>query len=218
MTRLLCIAALLPAVDTAQAQQSRGVILEPFVATQIVPGDRPTTVLADGCRSGWMRLSNRIGVRATGAPLRTVPRLVIDGSLSFNVSPPFDCPAIPQPTGPLPGVPFTTAVGLGDGRGAFGLLRMGVRAFERRHATGILGAGLGVMFGASQPFGTAGGHLAVGGSALRATIGVDGFATRALVRTETLVQVGNGSEVRRSETSHTQYGALLRVGFTFPVP
>jgi hypothetical protein len=93
-----------------------------------------------------------------------------------------------------------------------------VRTVDNPGLTAIVGAGAGAMIGVSRPFGTAGGHLAMGGRDLRATVGVDWFVTRARIRAETLVQAGNFSTVERTESPHTLHGALLRVGLTFPVP
>jgi hypothetical protein len=214
----LAISTLALLVSTARAQQPQGVVLEPFIATQFVPGDRPSTFSAYGCSTAWKPLSNRVGVRATYAPWRTKPRIVVDGSFSVGISRSFDCLSIPRPTGPAPGMPLRYSVGLGDGRGAFGLLRLGVRAVERRRLTAVIGAGAGAMAGVSNPVGTAGGHLEFGGLGTRFTAGVDWLISRARVRTETIVQTGNVSTVERTDSPHTVQGALLRVGFTFPVP
>jgi hypothetical protein len=195
------------------AQYSRGVMLEPFFATQIVPGDHPSSYAGDGCGIGWSRLSTRVGWRATHAPTRRIPRLLLDASLSFSVSGASDdCLSIPRPTQPLPGTPLRYAVGLGNGGGGFGLLRMGLRALEQRSVRAVIGAGVGGMTGVSHPFFTGGGHMEIGRPAIRGTVGLDWFALRVPVRTETLVQLGDQSRVRRVETPHTLRGSLLRIG------
>lgn len=206
-------------VDAVEAQpRDRRITLEPLLGVQLI--SRSAGPLVRGCPAPWRDSEVRAGVRVAVRPWARWSRLAVEAQ--GTVAPPADgtctLSLLPLPPGTVGVISRQPEVGIGDGRGPMGSLRLGVDVLRGTRGAISAMAGVGAMHGLGRPLGLVGVTGALNACAVRVTAGAEWMRTSVpLTVVATSLRDGVALSTTTTRISEPIAGALVRVGVQWPL-